>query len=118
MSETLKINLTQFKSLGSDGILVGRYNGIYARMILMLDEVDQWVKNNQELKLEFQFPDSVWTVSDSFLKGLLHHTYHTLGSDTFTARVKFYTNNEVLKGSLDRDIEEFVNVIKNFKPTK
>ena len=81
-------------------------------MILRLDEVDQWVKKNQDLEIEFQFPESIWTVNDSFLKGLLQQTFLNLGSDTFVARVKFYSTNEVLKANLKNDIDRFIYVIK------
>lgn len=111
MSETLKINLTPFISIGS-GVLCGRQNGIYARMILKLDEVDQWVKKNQDFEIEFQFPESIWTVNDSFLKGLLQQTYRNLGSDTFVARVNFYSANEVLRENLKKDISNFISVMK------
>lgn len=111
MNEKLYINLTPFKSLNSN-VLVGRMNGQYARMVLNLDTVDRWVIFNKYLEVELQLPDDVYVVNDSFLKGLLQETYKSIGHDAFVARVKFTTNNEVLKQELDREIKEFINVLR------
>lgn len=111
MNETVYINLSQFKSSRAN-IMLGRKMGEYARLILKLDEVDQLVKKNPKLEIEFQFPDEVYTINDSFFKGLLDTTFKTLGYDTFKARVRFYTNNEVLKQKLDSDINNFINLLR------
>lgn len=111
MNQKLYINLTPFKSLNSD-VLFGRINGHYARMVLNLDSVDRWIIFNKYLEVELQFPDDVYVVNDSFLKGLLQETYKSIGHDAFVARVKFTTNNEVLKPELDREIKEFINDLR------
>lgn len=111
MNQKLYINLTPFKSLNSD-VLFGRMNGHYARMVLNLDSVDRWIIFNKYLEVEFQLPDDVYVVNDSFLKGLLQETYKSIGHDAFVARVKFTTNNEVLKPELDREIKEFINDLR------
>jgi len=111
MNQKLYINLTPFKSLNSD-VLFGRMNGHYARMVLNLDTVDRWIIFNKYLEVELQFPDDVYVVNDSFLKGLLQETYKSIGHDAFVARVKFTTNNEVLKPELDREIKEFINDLR------
>ena len=111
MNQKLYINLTPFKSLNSD-VLFGRMNGHYARMVLNLDTVDRWIIFNKYLEVELQFPDDVYVVNDSFLKGLLQETYKSIGHDAFVSRVKFTTNNEVLKPELDREIKEFINDLR------
>jgi hypothetical protein len=114
MGEILHINLTPFKSLKSN-VLVGRISGEYARTILALDDVDRWIMNSTDLKVEFQLPDEVYVVNDSFLKGLLQKTYNKLGHDLFVSRVRFFTNNEALKPELQDDIDDFIEVLKALK---
>lgn len=112
--DKLYINLTPFQSLRGN-ILVGKMAGEYARMLLKLDEVDKWVKKNPNLEVEIQFPDGVGAITDSFLKGLLQGTFDTLGYDTFVARIKFHTNNEVLGEDFESDISEFIQLMKAIK---
>lgn len=111
MEKTLSINLTPFCS-SRKNILIGTLEGEHIRMILKLDTVDQWLKKNQDLQVEFEFPENVYHVSDSFLKGLLNDSYKILGNDTFIARVKFYSGNEILKDKISSEISQFIRVMK------
>jgi len=109
--KTLYVNLTPYKSLHG-GALIGIEMGEYVSTQLDLQQLVLKIKNNEEFELEIQFPDEVYSVTDSFLKGLLRVAYNTLGYDTFTARVKFFTNCEPLKKNLDKDIRRFIESLK------
>jgi len=109
--KTIYLNLTPYKSLHG-GALVGKEFGEYVKEQLNLKKVVSMIKKNEELELEIQFPNDVYTISDSFLKGFLSDAYDYLGYDTFTARVKFFTNCEPLKKNLDNDMKGFIEMLK------
>lgn len=100
--ETIHINLSLLGATHKTTLL-GRRNGMYARTILKMDMVERWVKEDTSLTLEIQFPDEVFIVNDSFLMNFLEDTYKYLGYDTFVARVKFVSSNELL------DVKELYN---------
>lgn len=112
--KTIHINLTPYKSLHNSS-LVGKELGEYVKEQLNLKKVVSMIKKNEELGLEIQFPNDVYNVSDSFLKGFLSDAYNYLGYDTFTARVKFFTNCEPLKKKLDNDMKGFIELLKRMK---
>jgi hypothetical protein len=109
--KTIYVNLTPYKSL-HNGAMTGREMGEYVKNQTNLDKMIKLVKDDQEIELEIQFPNDVHVISDSFLKGFLTDAYNTLGYDTFTARVKFFTNCEPLKRNLLNDMKGFVELLK------
>jgi hypothetical protein len=106
--KTIYINLTPFRNLNSD-ILLGKENGEHARRCLNLDEIDKVIKKDMHIDLEIQFPNEAYIVNQSFLNGLLTDTFKTLGHDTFSARVSFSTNNELLKNETESLKQEFLS---------
>jgi Cdc6-like AAA superfamily ATPase len=119
MSEKLQINLGQFKS--EDGILIGRLNGMHARMILRLDELDKLVKKDRNIEVELFIPNDILKISDSFLIALIQETLNTLDNDTFTSRISFKSDNEEVKKYLDgflkflKDKNTAYKILKGYK---
>lgn len=96
-------------------IFTDRDIGVNARNELNLDAMEQ-----TDETIVMLFPLDTWGINPSFFGGLFETSLKKYGRDGFHEKYEFqYSNNEPLKESLQRDIEDDIDyVMRNIKRDK